>query len=79
MTKCYLNPIRFSSVPRRKVEVEFSFSGGAITGSGAISLPDMGTLVTVPNRKMAPSRTAHAMSGLEVSSLTHLKTALLVL
>ena len=34
MTKCYPNPIRFSSVQRRKVETEFSFSGGATTGNG---------------------------------------------
>ena len=47
MTKCYLNPIRFSSVQRREVEAEFSFSGGATTGNGAISLPDVGTLVSV--------------------------------
>ena len=64
MTKCYPHPIRFSSVQRRKVEAEFSFSDGAITGNGAISLPDVGTLVTVPNRKTGPSRTAHAISGL---------------
>ena len=32
MTKCYPNPIRFSSVRRRKVEA--AFSGGAITGNG---------------------------------------------
>ncbi len=66
MTKCYPNPIRFSSVQRSKVEAEFSFSGGATTGNGGISLPDMGTLVTVPNRKTDPSRTAHAILGLEI-------------
>ncbi len=64
MTQCYQNTIRFSSVRRRKVEAKFSFSGGAITGNGAISLPDLGTLVTVPNRKTGPSRTAHATSGI---------------
>ena len=36
MTKCYPNPIRFSSVQRRKVEA--AFSGGAITGNGGIAL-----------------------------------------
>ena len=36
MTKCYPNPIRFSSVQRRKMEAEFS--GGAITGNGGIPL-----------------------------------------
>ncbi len=63
MTKCYPNPIRFSSVQRSKVEAEFIFSGGATTGNGGISLPDMGTLVTAPNRKMDLSRTAHATIG----------------
>ena len=36
MTKCYQNPIRFSSVRRRKVEADFS--GGAITSNGGIPL-----------------------------------------
>ena len=36
MTKCYQNPIRFSSVQRRKVKA--TFSGGAITGNGGIPL-----------------------------------------
>ena len=36
MTKYYQNPIRFSSVRRRKVEAEFS--GGSITGNGGILL-----------------------------------------
>ena len=36
MTKCYPNPIRFSSVRRRRVEV--AFSGGAIIGNGGIPL-----------------------------------------
>ncbi len=36
MTKCYPNPIRFSSVKRRKVEA--AFSGGAITGNEGIPL-----------------------------------------
>ena len=39
VTKGYLNPIRFSSVQRRKVEA--AFSGGAITGNGGIPLPDV--------------------------------------
>ena len=36
VTKYSPNPIRFSSVKRRKVEAEFS--GGAITGNGGIPL-----------------------------------------
>ncbi len=36
MTKCYLDPTRFSSVQRRKMEA--AFSGGAITGNGGIPL-----------------------------------------
>ena len=36
MTRCYPNPIHFSSVQCRKVEAEFS--GGAITGNGGIPL-----------------------------------------
>ena len=36
MTTCYPNPIRFSSVQRRKVEA--AFSGGAITGNWGIPL-----------------------------------------
>ena len=36
MTKCYPNPIRFSSVKRRKVEA--AFSGDAITGNEGIPL-----------------------------------------
>ena len=65
VTKCYPNPTRFSSVQRRKVGDKFSFSDGAITGNGGISLPDVGTLVTASNRKTDLSRTAHAILGLE--------------
>ena len=36
MTKCYQNPIRFSSVQCRKVEAKFR--GGAITGNGGYSI-----------------------------------------
>ena len=36
MTQCDPDPIRFSSVQRRKVEAEFS--SGAITGNGGIPL-----------------------------------------
>ena len=36
MTQCYPKVIRFSSVQRRKVEVDFS--GGAISGNGGIGL-----------------------------------------
>ncbi len=54
VTKCYPNPIHFSSVQRSKVEAEFSFGGGATTGNGGISLPDMGILVTAPNPKNGP-------------------------
>ena len=64
MTKCCPNPIRFSSVQRRKVEIEFSFSGGAINGNGGISMPDVGILAAASNRKTDPSRTTHAISGL---------------
>ena len=64
MTKCYPNPIRFSSVQRSKVEAEFSLSSGVTIGNGGISQPDMGTLVTAPNRKTDLSRTAHAILGL---------------
>ncbi len=49
---------------RRKVEAKFSFSDGATTGNGGISLPDMGTLITASNRKTDLSRTAHAILGL---------------
>ncbi len=36
MTECYPEPIRFSSVKRRKVEADFS--GGAISSNGGIQL-----------------------------------------
>ena len=64
VTKCCPNPIRFSSVRRRKVEAEFSFSGSAINGNGSISLPDVGILVAASNRKTDLSCTTHAISGL---------------
>ena len=48
-------------------------------GNGAIiSLPDLGILVTVPNRKTGPSRTAHATSGLVAWVEDHIEETLTV-
>ena len=51
-------------------KVEAAFSGGVTTGNGGILLPDVGILTTVSNRKTNPSRTTHAISGLEMAFCT---------
>ena len=60
MAECYPNPIRFSSVNRRKVEADFS--GGAISGNGGIPL--LGEV----DRRLGQTRSVARLLALILSS-----------